>query len=209
VTTNRRRSARLILAMVGAAMTCVAWAEGEKDGRAAFAAGDYAQAAVLLRPEAEAGDREARFILGFLHDTGRGVEQDPAAASSWYRLAAEDGHARAQYNLALALAAGRGVERDPAGAAAWLRRAAEQDFGPAQFALGDLLARGDGAAADPVEAHTWFALAERHKIEGAKKRRRALADAMNPREIALAEMAERHWKQRFEDGGAPATEPPR
>lgn len=198
----------VLVSVLGLALTFAGHSSADDGdaGRAAYAAGDYARAAALLRPVAEVGDLDAQFIVGFLHDTGRGVEQDAGEAVRWYRLAAERGHARAQHNLGLALAAGRGAERDQPAAAEWFRRAAEQDFGPAQFALGELCAKGEGIAADPLEAHLWFALAERHKVEGARKRRRQMADSLTPREIALAEMQERHWKQRFKNGGSPTAE---
>ena len=90
------------------------------DGAAAYEAGDYSEAANIWRPLAEEGDALAQFNLGLLHETGRGVAEDPAEAASWYERAARQGMVRAQYNLALLHQVGRGVAQDVAQALFWL-----------------------------------------------------------------------------------------
>jgi uncharacterized protein len=56
--------------------------------------------------------------LGLLHQQGKGVAQDYAAAVGFYRKAVSLGHPAGMYNLAWALDSGRGVERkDPEEAA--------------------------------------------------------------------------------------------
>ena len=94
------------------------------EGAAAFEAGDYAEAANIWRPLAEDGDALAQFNLGLLHETGRGVTEDPAEAAGWYERAARQGMVRAQYNLALLHQVGRGVAQDVAQALFWLEVAA-------------------------------------------------------------------------------------
>ena len=54
-----------------------------------------AKSAALLRVAADAGDSEARFALGLLTLTGRGVERHPGEAYSLLNLAARDGDAQA------------------------------------------------------------------------------------------------------------------
>ena len=51
---------------------------------------------------------------------GRGVPQDDAAASRWFRLAAEQGEAFAQYNLGSKYTHGEGVPQDDVSAHIWL-----------------------------------------------------------------------------------------
>lgn len=90
------------------------------DGAAAYEAGDYSEAANIWRPLAEDGDALAQFNLGLLHETGRGVAEDPAEAAGWYERAARQGMVRAQYNLALLHQIGRGVAQDVEQALFWL-----------------------------------------------------------------------------------------
>ena len=46
-----------------------------------------------IRRQAEQGDVDAQFNLGFMYVEGQGVLQDDAEAARWLRLAAEQGHA--------------------------------------------------------------------------------------------------------------------
>lgn len=55
-----------------------------------FDRGDYDRAYFIYRNElVPLGDKYAQYMVGFMHLTGMGVEEDPVAASAWYRLAAE------------------------------------------------------------------------------------------------------------------------
>jgi uncharacterized protein len=121
--------------------------------------GDYATATWLLRPLAEHGDPVAQFDLGFLYDTGRGLQRDYSEAMKWYRLAADQGHAVAQCQLGTMYADGRGVPRDHAEAAKWYRRAAQQGYAWAQFYLGVAFANGQGVPKILTLADMWFNLA--------------------------------------------------
>ena len=60
-------------------------------GVAAYERGDYAAALTAWRPLAEAGNADAEYFLGVLHQHGLGVARDDLAASRWYRRAAEQG----------------------------------------------------------------------------------------------------------------------
>ena len=64
--------------------------------------------------------------LGFLYESGEGVEQNWREAVKWYRKAAELELSRAQCNLAWCYEHGKGVEQDLAEAVAWYRKAADQ-----------------------------------------------------------------------------------
>ena len=111
-------------ALLAAALAAPASADLLADGADAYEAGDYAEAARAWRPLAEGGDRMAQFNLGLLHETGRGMVEDPAEAAAWYERAAQQGVTRAQFNLALLHQTGRGVEKDGAEALYWLEVAA-------------------------------------------------------------------------------------
>lgn len=73
---------------------------------------DYAKAASLVKPLAEAGDPWAMNFLGVMHEFGYGVARDDSAALQWMRKAAEKGDGRALFNLGSRYASGQGVPRD-------------------------------------------------------------------------------------------------
>ena len=55
-----------------------------------FEKGDYERAMFIYREElAPVGDKFAQYMVGYMHYSGRGLAEDPVAASAWYRLAAE------------------------------------------------------------------------------------------------------------------------
>lgn len=57
-----------------------------------FERGEFERAYFIYSNElAPIGDKYAQYMVGFMHLTGMGVEEDPVAASAWYRLAAERG----------------------------------------------------------------------------------------------------------------------
>lgn len=52
-------------------------------------------------PLAEAGDAEARHLLGYMHFYGEGVELDYDTAHEWFHLAADEGEPKSMRNLGL------------------------------------------------------------------------------------------------------------
>jgi len=164
-------------------------------GVAAYERGDYGAALAEFRPLAEAGNAQAQYYLGYMHETGKGLPTDPVAAARWYLPAAEQGVVGAQFNLGLAYLEGRGVENDDAQALAWLRLAADQGHTRSQYKVAEMFEAGRGTRRDFVQAHLWFALAGRERYADARKRKRKVADRMTPYEIAEAEMLARLWKQ--------------
>ena len=62
--------------------------------------------------QAEQGNADAQFNLGFMYEYGKGVPQDYQQAAKWYKLAANQGHAYGQYNLGLMYVQGDGVPQD-------------------------------------------------------------------------------------------------
>ena len=93
---------------------------------AAYEHGDYATALRLWRPLAAQGNAFAQSNLGFMYDSGQGVQQDYGEAAKWYRLAAEQGNARAQSNLGSLYASGEGVPQDYVQAYMWFDLAASR-----------------------------------------------------------------------------------
>lgn len=57
-----------------------------------FVNGDFDRAYFIYRNElVPAGDKYAQYMVGYMHMAGMSVDEDPVAASAWYRLAAERG----------------------------------------------------------------------------------------------------------------------
>ena len=55
-----------------------------------FERGNYRRAHFIYRHElAPIGDKYAQYMLGYMAQSGLGVNKDPVVASAWYRLAAE------------------------------------------------------------------------------------------------------------------------
>jgi hypothetical protein len=129
------------------------------DARAAYAQGDFATAALLLKIMADGGDPTAQFELGLMHANGIGVGQDLRIAARWFRRAADGGHAEAQFQYGALVYRGQAVVQDHREAAVWFRRAAQQGHADAQVNLGFMHERGDGLPQDDVQAHKWFNLA--------------------------------------------------
>ena len=95
---------------------------------------------------AEAGDADAQYNLGVMHDYGQGVPQDDAEASRWWRLAADQGHANAQYNLGFMYSNGSGVPQDYVQMHMWFNLAASRSTGEDR----ERAVRGRDLAADEL-----------------------------------------------------------
>ena len=121
----------LFLILVALAATAPAAAGPREDGFAALLRKDFAAAVSLWRPLAVEGDATLQYLLGEIHDTGRGVPQNYGEAARWYRLAAEQGHALAQNNLGVMYLRGQGVPQDYVLAHMWFNLAAARWNDPA------------------------------------------------------------------------------
>jgi hypothetical protein len=57
-----------------------------------FDSGDFERAFFIYRNElSPIGDKYAQYMVGFMYQSGIGVDEDPIAAGAWYQLAAERG----------------------------------------------------------------------------------------------------------------------
>jgi|GEM_PF-1502401 len=101
-------------------------------GVEAFEARDYATALRWLEPAAERGDAQAQFILGFMHQNGKGVPSDAEKGAVLFMQAAEQGYRYAQYAIGASYRFGLGVEQDLLTAHRWLLRAESNGYDPAR-----------------------------------------------------------------------------
>eukprot|EP00931_Biecheleriopsis_adriatica_P060477 TRINITY_DN3632_c2_g1_i1.p1 TRINITY_DN3632_c2_g1~~TRINITY_DN3632_c2_g1_i1.p1 ORF type:complete len:876 (+),score=213.91 TRINITY_DN3632_c2_g1_i1:35-2662(+) len=99
--------------------------------------------AARLEQAAEAGDKEARFELGVIHFTAKGVAKDEAAAFRHLHQAAELGHRAAQNCVGTMLRNGLGTSVQKEEAAIWFQKAADAGDTEAIFNLGDMLYEGE------------------------------------------------------------------
>lgn len=65
------------------------------DGVVAFIKGDSVTAIKIWEPLANKGDRDAQYHLGYMFQTGTGVEKNTRKAHYWYSKAAQNGHGKA------------------------------------------------------------------------------------------------------------------
>ena len=150
-----------------------------ESGVAAFQKQDYQTAYQELHPLAESGDPKAQYYIGFMHYSGKGVNQDSMEALKWVKPAAESGLAEAQYLFAmmneegLPEPKGNGKEKGKAKAKPkakkvvhkaeaikWLTLASEQGHVTAQVKLADRHLHGQGVPQDVVQAYTWCGIAQ-------------------------------------------------
>ena len=143
----------------------VGWSSAAPTDKAAAAMqkGDFKTALKELDPLAARGDPNAQFMLGMLHDAGKGVPQDPARAAMWYRKAAEQKHLIAQMFLGVFYHSGQGVKQDYKEAARWFRAPADSGYDHAQFYLGWMYASGQGVKKNEDVAIQWLSRAAAQK----------------------------------------------
>ncbi len=95
---------------------------------------------------------EAQLLLGQILLDGRGIEQDPALARTWFGIAARQGSAMGHNMLGRCLEHGRGGQADLAAAAGHYRAAAAAGLDWGQYNLANLLATGRGVGQDHAAA---------------------------------------------------------
>ena len=115
-----------------------------------FAAGNYAEAIRLAKPLAEVGDPNATYLMGFAHETGKGVEQSREKAIGYYRQGMDKGHADSIYRLALNLLASDEAA-DKREAQELLEKQAAKDPAVGGRILGELFVRGAFTAKPDAE----------------------------------------------------------
>ncbi|MGY4160672.1 TPR repeat protein [Bradyrhizobium sp. USDA 4461] len=129
------------------------------EGVNAYDARNYARAMALLRPYAESGNAKAQSYVGYMYDSGFGIERDYAEAIRWFSMAAEQGDSYSQGKLGYAYEYGLGTARDEKVAAQWYAKAAERGSVFGQSRLARLYRDGVGLAQDYQQAANWFSKA--------------------------------------------------
>lgn len=148
-----------LLGMASTAWITAAAAGPMEEATSAYMRGENAKAVKILRPLAEAGNRDAQFYLGGMYDYGLGVTKDYEQAIAWYGKAAAQGVTQAQVNLAFKYQTGQGVKQNLSEALRWYHVAADKGNALAQFNLGTISYDGPGGEHDYGEAAKWFLLA--------------------------------------------------
>jgi TPR repeat protein len=82
----------VVLAISLGLASTAAVADDMDRGIMAFLKGDNDTALQVFRPLAEHGNKEAQYHLGYMYQTGIGVEQNSSEALHWYEMAALQGH---------------------------------------------------------------------------------------------------------------------
>lgn len=126
------------------------------DGYKATQEGNYERAISLWKPLAEKGDAAAQYTLGWMYESGQGIEKDDKKAALWYTKSAQQGNMAAQYVLATMYSKGRGVIQNTAQAINWYTQAANQGDAIAQFKLGEHYQQGDGVELDYKQGISWI-----------------------------------------------------
>lgn len=134
--------------------------------------GDYAEAAKLLKPQADAGDASAQYHLGLLYYNGRGVREDEKIAVELLTKSANAGNVDAMYQLGNAYAFGNHTPGFVADAdqeaAKWFFKAASAGNVDAQYSLGLLFSVGKGVQQNDKEAAYWMQQAAKNGHQDAQ-----------------------------------------
>lgn len=113
---------------------------------------DYGKAASYLKVAAEAGNPDARNLLGNQYELGLGVPVDPAAAEQWFRKAALQGQVKAQSNLGRILGPLGETRETRIEALAWLMIASGQGEVTAEKSLNDSMPGLSGVDLDAAKS---------------------------------------------------------
>lgn len=149
-----RRGARMAAALsLLYALSFSVQADELGDAQRAYGAGEFAEAAALLRPLAREGRVEAQYLLGRMYEQGDGVAKDLDEARRLYQRAAEQGHDDAGQKLALFENADSGEESV---VLEWYMPAAEEGDMEAQYNLGFMYETGWGVGIDEARAANWY-----------------------------------------------------
>ncbi|MBC7979125.1 MAG: sel1 repeat family protein [Armatimonadetes bacterium] len=122
----------------------------------AFEAGKHAEAVKMAKPLAEAGDPDAIYLLGFAHETGKGIEASHEQALSYYRKGSAMNHSDSSYRLSLLLMNSK-EKKERYEALALLEKQAVKDPGVAGRFLGEAFLLGRFSEKPDVEkALLWW-----------------------------------------------------
>ncbi len=129
-----------------------AFADDLSDAKNAYGAGQFEEAATLLRPLVRQENVEALYLLARMYEQGDGVEKDLEEAKRLFRLAAEKGNEAAQQRLDIFDAQGD----DDSVVIEWYLPSAEEGDTEAQYNLGFMYETGWGVQVNEKEAIRWY-----------------------------------------------------
>ncbi len=86
----------LVLIVAGLLGGCVTRGMNLNEGIHSFQVQDYRQAFIRLKPEAEKGQPDAQYAVGYMYYYGQGVVEDRKKAWYWITRAAKAGQVDAQ-----------------------------------------------------------------------------------------------------------------
>jgi TPR repeat protein len=106
---------------------------------------------------AKAGDSFAKWRVGLMYYTGKGVLRDETEGVRWLEQAADAGVKWAQFAMGWICLRGKGGKKpDPARSLAYYRKAAATGDRYFAYALGEILYKGQGLPCDRVEGKRWL-----------------------------------------------------
>ncbi len=138
---------------------------------------NYFQAKSWFEQAVQGGSADGNADLGWMYESGSGVNKDPAKALSLFSEAAKLGSAEGMYYMGAVYHDGLGVQKDIATACQWSIRAAMYENPDAEAEAGFCYYNGIGVAQNHETALDWFAKAGQ-------------AGLLNPR-VYVADMLER------------------
>ncbi len=90
------RNSLLVVILVSLLTGCATSRLNLREGIKSFQVQDYRQAFIRLKPEAEKGQADAEYAIGYMYYYGQGVVEDRKQAWYWITRAANAGQADAQ-----------------------------------------------------------------------------------------------------------------
>ncbi len=110
-----------------------------------------------LESDANAGNPESQYLMGFSYERGQGNPVDPAKAVYWYEKAIVNNYPAAQYRLGLMYATGTWVKQDFTKTAELFAAAAKQKYPAAQadYAM-FLIGLAPPEYKNPIEGYAWL-----------------------------------------------------
>jgi TPR repeat protein len=165
----------LLAAIVILTLSPVTYAESLSEVHRYYDQGDFALAADLAWPLAEAGDAGAQYMLGVLHATGQGVKLDCDIAAEWFKRSSDGGYTLAMFTFAQHYEQGVCVTKDLQEAFTLYEKAAYRKHPGAQYKLGWMYEQGRGTDTDAAKAAVWYARAADNSIVDAQYRLGLLA----------------------------------
>jgi len=149
---NRRTNYFGSICLVATLLGTPAYADDLSDAKSAYGAGQFEEAATLLRPLVRQENIEAVYLLARMYEQGDGVEKDLEEAKRLFRLAAENGNDAAQQRLDIFDAQGA----DDSVVIEWYLPSAEEGDTEAQYNLGFMYETGWGVLVNESEAVRWY-----------------------------------------------------